>query len=272
MNMNLPVPVAQVLETLEGAGFAAYAVGGCVRDALLGLEPQDYDITTAARPQQVETLFSDRDLDLTGGSKGTVRVPTDWGTVEVTTFRQEGGYEDSRHPDYVNFIRDIDLDLGRRDFTVNAMAWSPVRGLRDPFGGQQDLQNRCLRTVGDPNLRFREDALRILRAMRFAVRFDLTVEPETLKAMMEQRQLLKKLSAERIFEEVSKALVHVDAEDLKTFAPILSQVIPELGPMVGFDQRSPHHKYDLYTHTALVTAQVPRDLVLRWAALLHDIG
>ena len=272
MKMELPTPVAQVLETLEAAGFASYAVGGCVRDACLGLTPQDYDLCTQALPEQIESLFSDRDLDLTGVDHGTVRIPTAFGPVETTTLRQEGSYEDSRHPGWVRFVKDIRLDLERRDFTVNAMAYSPSRGLQDPFGGQQDLQNGILRTVGDPELRFREDALRILRALRFAVRFHLQVEEKTLEAMNANRGLLDRLSGERIFEEVSKVLPLMDHRELQTFAPILSQVIPELGPMVGFDQHSPHHRYDLYTHTALVTEQVPPDLVLRWAALLHDIG
>ena len=272
MTMKLPQGVFQCLKALEQAGYPAYAVGGCVRDAFLGLTPHDYDLCTGALPEQTQAVFADRKLELTGVQHGTVGVPTDWGLVEITTFRREGGYDDNRHPDWVDFVADIESDLGRRDFTVNAMAWSPTRGLADPYGGMADLQNRILRTVGDPVTRFREDALRILRGMRFAAKYRLTVEKKTLEAMTSQAGLLDCLARERVLEEVSGALPYMDAEMLGIFAPVLSAVIPELGPMVGFDQHSPHHAYDLYTHTALVTQQVPQDLDLRWAALLHDIG
>lgn len=272
MKMTFPQPVESCIHALEQAGFATYAVGGCVRDALLGLTPHDYDLCTQALPEQTQAVFADRHPVLTGVQHGTVGVPTDWGTVEITTFRAEGTYEDNRHPDWVSFVNRVEEDLKRRDYTVNAMAYSPVRGLQDPFGGEEDLKNRILRTVGDPVLRFQEDALRILRGLRFAVRFHLTVEKNTMEAMVSQAGLLKNLAAERVTEELNGALPLMDAEDLRRFAPILSAVIPELAPMVGFDQHSPHHAYDLYTHTALVTQQVPADLNLRWAALLHDIG
>ena len=272
MKMDLPQSAEHCLLLLEQAGFPAYAVGGCVRDACLGLKAQDYDLCTAALPEQIQQVFRDSPMDLTGVRHGTVRVGPLGNTVEITTFRREGSYRDNRHPEWVEFVEDIESDLGRRDFTVNAMAWSPVRGLCDPFGGVQDLEKKILRTVGDPAVRFREDALRILRGLRFAARFHLQVEEKTLEAMISQTELLKNLSRERVMEELSGALPYLDAAYLAEFAPVLSAVIPELGPMVGFDQHSPHHAYDLYTHTALVTQQVPGDLNLRWAALLHDIG
>ncbi len=270
--MDLPKYVTDCLDALEGAGYAAYAVGGCVRDACLGLTPHDFDLCTAALPEETEAVFADRKLVLAGKKHGTVGVVTDFGVVEITTFRTEGAYHDNRHPDWVEFVPEIEKDLARRDFTVNAMAYSPKRGFADPFGGREDLKNQVLRAVGDPQTRFQEDSLRILRGVRFAVRYGLTVEPETEKAMLSQAYLMDNLARERVFEELCKLLPLVNGEDLKRFASILAQVIPELAPMMGFDQHSPHHAYDLFTHTAYVTAGVPADLTLRWAALLHDIG
>ena len=270
--MYLPESIVQCINALEKAGFAAYVVGGCVRDACLGLTPQDYDMCTSATPEQTEAVFSGKRLVLAGKKHGTIGVVTDSGVVEITTFRTEGSYKDNRHPDWVQFVTDVESDLARRDFTVNAMAYSPTRGYADPFGGREDLKKGILRAVGDPEKRFQEDSLRILRGVRFAVRFGLKVDPATEKAMFSQAHLMDNLARERVFEELCKLLPLVTAEDLQRFAPILAAVIPELKPMIGFDQRSPHHGYDLYTHTAHVVAGVPGDLPLRWAALLHDIG
>lgn len=270
--MALPDTIAEMIAALEKAGFAAYVVGGCVRDACLGLSPQDYDLCTSALPEQTEAVFRNRRLVLAGKKHGTVGVVTENGVVEITTFRTEGSYGDNRHPDWVRFVTDVESDLARRDFTVNAMAWSPERGYADPFGGREDLEKGLLRAVGNPEKRFQEDSLRILRGVRFAVRYGLTVDPATEKAMRSQAHLMDNLARERVFEELCKLLPLVTAEDLKHFAPILAAVIPELKPMIGFDQRSPHHAYDLYTHVAGVVAGVPADLPLRWAALLHDIG
>ena len=270
--MFLPDSILECLDALENAGYAAYAVGGCVRDACLGLTPHDYDLCTSALPRETEAVFGNKRLVLAGEKHGTVGVVTDFGVVEITTFRTEGAYRDNRHPDWVEFVSDVERDLARRDFTVNAMAYSPKRGFADPFGGREDLKNKGLRAVGKPEKRFQEDSLRILRGVRFAVRFDLTVDPETRKAMLSQAQLMDNLARERVFDELCKLLPLVDAEDLGQFAPILAAVIPELEPMIGFDQRSPHHAYDLFTHTAHVVAGVPAELTLRWAALLHDIG
>lgn len=270
--MFLPDSILECLDALENAGYAAYAVGGCVRDACLGLTPHDYDLCTSALPRETEAVFGNKRLVLAGEKHGTVGVVTDFGVVEITTFRTEGAYRDNRHPDWVEFVPDVERDLARRDFTVNAMAYSPKRGFADPFGGREDLKNKVLRAVGEPEKRFQEDSLRILRGVRFAVRFDLTVDPETRKAMLSQARLMDNLARERVFDELCKLLPLVDAEDLGQFAPILAAVIPELEPMIGFDQRSPHHAYDLFTHTAHVVAGVPAELTLRWAALLHDIG
>lgn len=272
MDMYLPKWVTDCLDALEQAGYAAYAVGGCVRDACLGRVPNDYDLCTQALPQQTQAVFKNRRLVLAGVKHGTVGVVTEGGVVEITTFRSEGTYADNRHPDWVSFVPTVEEDLSRRDFTVNAMAYSPTRGFADPFGGRQDLKEGILRAVGEPERRFQEDALRILRGARFAVRFSLQVEKDTMDAMISKADLLDSLARERVFEELCRFLPLADAKDLKTFAPILSAAIPELKPMVGFDQKNPHHAYDIYTHTAFVVQQVPEDLSLRWAALLHDVG
>lgn len=270
--MYLPPNVLYCIETLENAGHPCYAVGGCVRDALLGITPHDYDLCTAATPERTAQLFAAHTLVRSGEKHGTIGVVLDGQVYEITTFRTEGGYQDSRHPGWVEFVDDITQDLSRRDFTVNAMAYSPTRGYADPFGGQLDLKNKQLRAVGDPIKRFSEDALRILRGVRFAVRYHLEVEDQTKKAMFSSAALMEKLARERVFEELCKLLPLVSAQDLLEFSPILTQVIPQLAPQIGFDQKNPHHKYDIFTHTAHVVEAVPQDLALRWAALLHDVG
>ncbi|MBO5892469.1 MAG: HD domain-containing protein [Oscillospiraceae bacterium] len=270
--MNLPEYAAVCIAALENAGFSAYAVGGCVRDMTLGLIPQDYDLCTSALPQQIQSVFQNQKLVLAGEKHGTVGVVTEGGVVEITTYRTEGDYRDHRHPNWVEFVDHIEGDLARRDFTVNAMAWSPIRGFADPFGGRQDLSDRILRAVGDPDQRFEEDALRILRGVRFAVRYGLEVEPATMDAMIRLSPLMDSLARERVFDELCKLLPLVTSEDLLHFAPILTQVIPELKETLGFDQHSPHHLYDIFTHTAIVTGGVPAVLSLRLAALFHDVG
>lgn len=270
--MELPAYVSVLISRLEEAGYPAYAVGGCVRDALLGLTPHDYDLCTAAGPETVKALFSDYRMFLAGEKHGTVSLVCGENVVEITTFRVESGYADHRHPDEVCFVPRVEADLARRDFTVNAMAWSPARGLADPFGGREDLTNRILRSVGDPERRFREDPLRILRGARFAVRFRLTPEARTLSAMHALSPLMDTLARERVFSELSQFLLLTSAGDLALFAPEITQIIPELASAVGFDQRSPHHVYDVYTHIARVVEAAPPTLPLRWAALLHDVG
>ena len=270
--MLIPKDVSACMDRLENAGFATYCVGGCVRDWLLGRTPHDFDLCSAARPEQLEALFCDSPLVLAGEKHGTVGIVTPSGVVEITTFRAEGTYADNRHPDRVDFVTDIRRDLSRRDFTVNAMAYSPVRGLADPFGGVEDLKAGILRTVGNPGSRFREDALRILRGVRFSVTYGLTPEPETLNAMLALTPLLDHLARERVFSEFCGFLPKITAEELKRYAPVVTQVIPELRDTVDFDQHSPHHRFDLYTHIAHVVEGVPGDVTLRWAALLHDVG
>ena len=270
--MYLPPYVRTCLDRLETAGFAAYAVGGCVRDSLLGRTPQDFDLCTAATPEQIQQVFSDYRLILAGEKHGTVTVVLDSQLVEITTFRLEGGYHDNRHPDWVKFVASVEEDLSRRDFTINAMAYSPKRGFADPFGGQQDLEKKILRAVGNPEVRFQEDSLRILRGLRFAVRYQLTPEDTTWEAMLSLSPLMENLARERVFDELCKLLPLVNAQQLQSFGPILSQVLPEIEPMLGYRQHSKHHIYDLMEHTARAVECVPPQLILRWAALLHDIG
>ena len=270
--MFLPDYVELCMDALENAGFQAWAVGGCVRDSLLGLAPSDYDLCTNALPEQTEAVFSAYPLALSGKKHGTVGVILDHKMVEITTFRTEGEYLDNRHPEWVEFVPDIEEDLARRDFTVNAMAWSPKRGFADPFGGREDLKNHILRAVGNPEQRFREDSLRILRGARFAAKYRLTPEAATERAMKELVPLMDNLARERVFIELCKLILLADSSDLIRFAPVITQVIPELQPLRGFDQNNRHHIYDIYTHTAHVAEAVPADLALRLAALLHDIG
>jgi len=270
--MKLSDTARLCMNTLEQAGYEAYAVGGCVRDSLLGKRPHDYDLCTNALPEETARLFAGYTLVRSGEKHGTIGVAMEKDVIEITTFRTEGGYRDGRHPDWVRFVPCLQEDLARRDFTVNAMAYNPRLGYIDPFGGQKDLQNKILRTVGNAKDRFTEDALRILRGVRFAVRFGLTPEESTLQAMQDLSPLMDKLARERVFDELCKLLPLVNARDLVTYAPVLTQAIPALAPCVGFDQRNPHHKYDIYTHTAQVVAAAPKDLAVRWAALLHDCG
>ena len=270
--MYLPPTVLTCMDLLSGAGHRVYAVGGCVRDALLGLTPQDYDLCTSATPAQMHDVFAGFRLVCSGEKHGTVGVVLEGGVIEITTFRTEGGYDDNRHPGWVRFVPRVEDDLARRDFTVNAMAYHPQEGYIDPFGGRQDLQHRVLRAVGDPEQRFTEDALRILRGVRFAVRFGLTPDTATERAMFALTPLMDNLARERVFEELCKLLPRITAADLTRFVPVLTQVIPELGPCVGFQQHTHHHIHDVFTHTAHVVEAAPATLPLRWAALLHDVG
>lgn len=270
--MVLPEHILLCINTLEQAGFEAYAVGGCVRDALLGLTPQDYDLCTSATPAETAALFSGCTLVRAGEKHGTIGVMMENEVVEITTFRTEGGYQDNRHPDWVRFVSRVEDDLARRDFTVNAMAYNPRRGYVDPFGGQADLETGILRTVGDPQERFSEDALRILRGVRFAARFRLIPEETTRQAMNDLAPLMDSLAKERVFAELCKLLPLITGADLLRYAPVLTRVVPPLAPCVGFLQHNPHHLYDVYTHTANVVDACPADLTIRWAALLHDCG
>lgn len=269
----LSPPAARALEMLRAAGYEAWIVGGCVRDFLLGLSPKDYDITTSALPEETKAVFQGLPVIETGIRHGTVTVVLEGEPLEITTYRVDGAYSDARHPDQVTFTRSLREDAARRDFTMNAMAYSPGEGLQDFFGGQEDVQHAQIRAVGNPMIRFQEDALRILRGLRFASVLGFSLEQETEEAARRQAGLLKKISAERVSAELGKLLLGKGAGHvLQTYPDILGQVIPELLPMVGFDQRNRHHCYDLLAHTAAAVDGVPSGLSLRLAALLHDVG
>ncbi len=270
--MTLPKEVLQCIHKLEKAGHSAYVVGGCVRDALLGLTPHDYDLCTNATPEQLCQIFRNNQLVRSGEKHGTIGVVLHHKVYEITTYRTEGSYTDNRHPDGVTFVDRVEEDLARRDFTVNAMAYHPKTGYVDPFGGQQDLSDGILRAVGDPQTRFQEDALRILRGVRFACRFGLSPEAETEKAMQELVPLLDNLAAERVFSELTQILCHAKTEDILRYSHVLVQAVPELSPCLGFQQHSRYHIYDVYTHTGHVLGNTAADPALRWAALLHDVG
>lgn len=267
-----PAQVSAILERLEQAGFAAYAVGGCVRDTLLGRVPQDWDVATSARPEQTAALFAGRSIP-TGLQHGTVTVRQEGLSVEVTTFRADGPYSDHRRPDAVYFSDSLAEDLCRRDLTVNAMAMDAAGALHDPFGGREDIRRRVLRCVGDPERRFREDALRILRTLRFSATLGFAIEPETHRALRTQCGDLRYVAAERVREELTKLLCGQDAGRVLEEEPqVLGVVLPEILPCVGFDQHNRHHCYDVWGHTARTVAAAPPDPILRWAMLLHDLG
>ena len=260
-NIRLDAGAAALLARLHGAGYAAYAVGGCVRDSLLGRIPQDWDLCTSARPEQVLALFGEGQCIPTGLQHGTVTIKYGGQLYETTTFRTEGAYTDGRHPDEVHFVPDVRQDLARRDFTINAMAYNDAEGLIDPFGGQQDLQQGILRAVGDPATRFEEDALRILRLYRFAARFGFAIDPPTGQAARELCAHLDCVSVERIEEELSKLLA-APAPAAYLDEKILKVIIPELSAPA------------LQAAKPVVDAcpAGTEDLPVRWAALLMSLG
>lgn len=271
--MRLPEAVQLALRRLETAGFEAYVVGGAVRDALQGLEPHDYDLCTAAMPAQIKAVFEGEHLLETGLAHGTVTLLMQGKPLEITTFREETVYSDSRHPDSVSFVAELTRDLARRDFTVNAMAYSPRTGVVDPFGGAADLKQQRLRCVGEPERRFAEDALRILRALRFAAREGFSIEQKTQDALRAERGTLRQLSAERVFAELNGILTgRYVGRVLRAYPEVLSVVLPELADMVDCDQQNPHHLYNVYEHSVRAVEAVPDALSLRWAALYHDAG
>ncbi len=269
----LPSFVCNAIDRLEHAGFEAVAVGGCVRDLLADIPPHDYDIATAATPDEICRIFAGERLIETGIKHGTVTVLLDGEPLEITTYRQDGVYADGRHPDSVTFSRRLKDDLSRRDFTVNAMALHPVHGVTDLFGGKQDLADGVLRCVGNPSVRFAEDALRILRGLRFASQHGFTIESETADALRAARKTLSNVSAERIYAEMTALLCgKYVTQVLLQFPDVIATVIPELKEAVGFSQNNRHHIYTVYDHIARVVGEVSPTPALRWAALLHDCG
>lgn len=272
VRIQLPEKVNRIIHTLKEHGFEAYAVGGCVRDSLLGREPEDWDITTSAMPYETKALFG-RTFD-TGIEHGTVTVLLDKEGFEVTTYRIDGKYEDSRHPAEVTFTRCLEEDLLRRDFTINAMAFNEEDGLVDIFGGLSDLNAGMIRCVGNAKERFSEDALRILRGVRFAAQLGFSIEEETRRGMRELAPTLKKISAERIQVELVKMAVSKrpgllrDAYELG----ITAQFLPEFDRLMTTEQETPHHMYNVGEHTIHAMENVRADKVLRLSMLLHDMG
>jgi tRNA nucleotidyltransferase (CCA-adding enzyme) len=274
---SIPDDVIEVCRRLRAAGHEAFLVGGAVRDLLLSRETSDFDVATRARPEQVMKVFGRRFTVPTGLLHGTVTVVTDRGrNVEVTTYRGEGAYSDGRRPDEVFFLQSIDEDLARRDFTINALAYDPERDeLRDPWGGQGDLGARVVRAVGDPQARFREDGLRTMRAVRFAAQLGFTIEPATLLAIPAALDVLRKVSAERIRDELLKLLAADQVAEglaLMRESGLLFEVLPELVEGQGHGQNR-WHRYDVLEHTLRTVAETPsRDPIVRLAALLHDVA
>ncbi len=273
MTMDMPKNVDTAINLLQSAGFEAYAVGGCVRDSLLGKTPNDWDITTSAKPEDMKSVFAEFHCIDTGIKHGTVTVVIDGEPLEITTFRLDGEYEDNRHPKSVTFTSNLGADLGRRDFTVNAMAYSKMTGTVDLFGGQNDLKNGIIRCVGDPDRRFNEDALRILRALRFASALDFEIEEKTAQSLLKNRALLGNISEERIAKELLKLVCGKGAKRILTdFAPVLFEILPELQPMYKNSHDNPHHCYDIYEHTLIAVESIDPEPTLRFAMLLHDCG
>lgn len=275
-SVTIPADAGFLLERLDRAGFEACAVGGCVRDSLLGCVPHDWDLCTSARPEQVKAALSGDAFRClgTGVKHGTVTVLFRGNSYEITTYRVDGPYSDSRHPDEVVFSSRLEDDLARRDFTVNAMAYSPRRGLVDPFGGETDLRRGVISCVGEPEKRIEEDALRILRALRFAAVYGFAIAPATAEAIHAKAGLLEKVAGERVRDELCRLLCGKAALDvLLPYSDVLCVPIPELAPCVGFEQHSRYHCYDVYEHMARAAAACgTQDAVTRFALLLHDMG
>ena len=272
MTIFVPADAQQIIDRLEASGHSAYIVGGCVRDAIMGRTPHDYDICTSALPNEVLAIFSDRKVIETGLKHGTVTVQGDDDYYEVTTYRIDGEYTDGRHPDKVKFVDDVTEDLSRRDFTINAMAYNTHTGLMDPFNGYDDIQNGLIRCVGNPINRFNEDALRIMRAVRFAATCGFTIHKDTNDAMINLRHLLAQVSEERKTSEFCKMIVCADVDLIMTYRDIFATFIPELKATFDFVQNNPHHIYDVYTHIAHSVTKAPQDIHIRLALMFHDIA
>lgn len=262
-----------IIHRLEADGYEAYLVGGCVRDMLRGKEPHDWDITTSALPQQVLSCFAGETVNESGIKHGTVTVLRQGKTYEVTTYRIDKGYTDGRRPDDVLFVRNIQEDLARRDFTINAIAWHPQRGFRDPFGGRNDIENKLIRCVGEPTRRFSEDGLRVLRALRFASKLGYRIDNETQNAIYDKKDLLRQISMERIYTELSGILCGEYVEPvLLKYANILAVFMPEITPIFNFAQHNKYHHLNVWEHTVQAVSHIEAIRELRFVMLLHDIG
>lgn len=270
--ITLPPYVDILIKQLEKSGFEAYAVGGCVRDSLLGKVPKDYDITTNALPKDMKHIFSDYRTVDTGIRFGTVTVISEGKPIEITTYRTDGIYSDHRRPENVEFSSSLAEDLKRRDFTINAMAFSEETGIIDLFGGENDLENGIIRAIGVPAERFNEDALRIMRGLRFASCGDLKIEPGTAEAIHECAPLLKKIAGERIAAELNQ-LICADCEDiLREFYDVFAVFIPEIDHCHGFEQHTKYHNRDVYEHILATVSAIEPILPLRLAMFFHDMA
>lgn len=269
----IPEKCKFVFDVLTSAGYKCYAVGGCVRDSLMGRTPTDWDFTTDASPSQIEKCFSQyKTLDI-GKNFGTITVVNENDTFEITTFRCDGKYTDSRHPDSVTFTSSLEEDLSRRDFTMNSIAYSPNEGLVDPFDGYTDILNKTIRCTGDPLVRFSEDAIRIIRGLRFSSVLSFEIEDCTRCAMLSLSKELSKVHPSRIRKELSGLLVGSNAVNiLDDFREVIAVIIPEIKPMFNFKQNNPHHKYDVWTHTLKAFENTPASELHRISVLFHDIG
>lgn len=273
MKINMPAYVKEVIEKIEKAGFEAFAVGGCVRDFVMGKTPSDWDITTSARPDDILKIFNDFKTVTSGISHGTVAVITNHTAVEITTYRKDGIYSDNRHPDSVIFTNSLSEDLSRRDFTMNALAYSKKSGIIDKFAGISDIENMTVRCVGNPDKRFFEDALRIIRALRFASVLSFNLEEETHQSARRNRNLLLNIAPERILSEFKKLLLGDYVEKiLHEYKDIIAVFLPEIVPTFDFDQRNNHHIYDAWGHIVKGIAVSPKLVYVRLAMLFHDIA
>ena len=272
IRIELPEDVKYIIKTLEGSGFEAFAVGGCVRDSLLGKKPHDWDVTTSAKPGDMKRIFK-RTID-TGIEHGTVTILHDGSAIETTTYRIDGIYEDSRHPKNVEFTSDLTEDLRRRDFTINAMAYNPSTGIVDRFGGLKDLEDGVIRCVGDPFERFNEDALRIFRAIRFSAQLNFGIEEKTRKAIAFMAPNLTNISAERICAELLKTITSDSPGKMRLAYElgVTKIVLPEFDKMMETEQNTKHHWYSVGEHTIKTMENIPADRILRLTMLLHDIG
>lgn len=271
--MIIPESVSEIIELLEQAGFEAYVVGGCVRDSIMGLAAHDYDIATSALPSDTKRVFGFCRVVETGIKHGTVTVLYKGSCVEITTFRIDGDYLDGRHPQNVEFSGNLYDDLSRRDFTINGIAYSHSRGFSDPFGGTGDILSKTIRCIGDPEKRFSEDALRILRALRFSAVLGFGIEERTKAALVAHKGDIRRVSRERVFSELKRLICGKYAEGVITEYPeVLSEIIPELKAEIGYDQGSKYHNRTLLEHTAAAVGAAPEETRLRLAMLYHDIG
>lgn len=273
MKITIPKKVSYIINKLESNGYEAFAVGGCVRDSLLGVEPKDWDITTSAKPSEIKKCFDGYQLIDIGEQHGTIGVVIDGENYEVTTYRIDGDYADNRHPEEVTFTDNIELDLSRRDFTVNAMAYNDTRGLVDPFNGETDVKYKALRCVGDADTRFSEDALRILRALRFASVYNFSIENKTASSILKNRARLSKIAVERVSSEFIKFLCGGNVNFLlRRYKDVIAVFIPEIVATFDSEQNTPHHNRTVWKHTTAAVAAIEPDPLLRTVMLLHDIG